>query len=80
MAKAKWQRANANVEKQDEMDVDGLKATDGATTTKRAREVEKDNEHDGDDWDELAREERMVKKVKKGEISQKQFDAEFGDL
>ncbi|KAF8076413.1 DEAD-domain-containing protein [Lyophyllum atratum] len=35
-------------------------------------------EDDGDDWDELAREERMAKKVKKGDIKQKAFDAEFG--
>lgn len=38
------------------------------------------NEVDGDDWAELAREERMAKKVKRGDISQKVFDAEFGDL
>jgi ATP-dependent RNA helicase DDX55/SPB4 len=35
---------------------------------------------DGSDWEELAREERMAKKVKRGEVSQKAFDAEFGDL
>ncbi|PFH52747.1 hypothetical protein AMATHDRAFT_73879 [Amanita thiersii Skay4041] len=40
-----------------------------------------DNDSNGDDdWEELAREERMAKKVKRGEISQKDFDAEFGDL
>ena len=42
------------------------------------------NEHyaelDEDDWTELAQEERMAKKVKRGHISQKMFDAEFGDL
>ena len=41
---------------------------------------EYDAELDGDDWTELAREERMAKKVKRGDISQKMFDAEFGDL
>jgi ATP-dependent RNA helicase DDX55/SPB4 len=39
-----------------------------------------DKEDDEDDWDELAREERMAKKVRKGDIDQKTFDAEFGDL
>jgi ATP-dependent RNA helicase DDX55/SPB4 len=34
----------------------------------------------GDDWAELAREERMAKKVKRGDISQKTFDEEFVDL
>lgn len=33
-----------------------------------------------DDWDELAREERMAKKVKRGDVSQSQFDVEFADL
>lgn len=36
------------------------------------------DEVDGeDDWDELAREERMAKKVKRGHVSQNEFDAEF---
>jgi len=33
-----------------------------------------------DDWDELAREERIAKKLRKGTVSQKEFDEEFGDL
>ena len=41
--------------------------------------MEADDEGEGneDDWEELAREERMAKKVKKGEIAQLEFDAEF---
>lgn len=35
---------------------------------------------EGNDWDELAREERMAKRVKKGHLSQTEFDAEFGEL
>ena len=35
---------------------------------------------EGDDWDELVREERMAKRVKKGQVSQSEFDAEFADL
>jgi ATP-dependent RNA helicase DDX55/SPB4 len=47
----------------------------------RKRVHSEDNtELDGGDWTELAREERMAKKVKRGDISQKMFDAEFGDL
>ena len=34
----------------------------------------------GDDWDELAREERMAKKVRRGNISQGAFDEQFADL
>lgn len=33
-----------------------------------------------DDWDELAKEERMAKKLRKGEISQRDFDVAFTDL
>ncbi|KAJ7590983.1 DEAD-domain-containing protein [Mycena floridula] len=37
-------------------------------------------ESDGEDWDEMAREERLAKKVKRGDVSQAVFDGEFGDL
>ncbi|KAF8621632.1 hypothetical protein AX15_007650 [Amanita polypyramis BW_CC] len=33
-----------------------------------------------DTWEELAKEERMAKKVKRGEITQKEFDTQFTDL
>lgn len=55
--------------------------TEGEATepgTKRARGADEGSE-DGD-WAELAREERMAKKVKRGGVSQATFDAEFGDL
>ncbi|KAJ7063581.1 DEAD-domain-containing protein [Mycena amicta] len=35
---------------------------------------------DGDDWEELAREERMAKKMKKGQVSRIEFDSEFGQV
>ncbi|KAJ7184388.1 DEAD-domain-containing protein [Mycena filopes] len=35
---------------------------------------------EGDDWEEIAREERMAKKMRKGDVSQKAFDAEFADF
>ncbi|KAI0362347.1 DEAD-domain-containing protein [Trametes cingulata] len=41
---------------------------------------EDDSADEGDDWAELAREERMAKRVKKGHLSQSEFDAEFADL
>ena len=47
---------------------------------KRGREEGDEGEDEGgdeDDWEELAREERMAKKVKKGEITQLEFDTEF---
>ena len=46
-------------------------------------EDEKDNEDgedEGDAWDELAREERMAKKLKRGNITQSDFDMEFSEL
>jgi ATP-dependent RNA helicase DDX55/SPB4 len=39
-----------------------------------------DDADEGDDWDELAREERMAKKVRKGNITQGTFDEQFTDL
>jgi len=39
-----------------------------------------DTRDDEDDWDELAEEERLAKKVRKGTTTQQVFDAEFGDL
>ena len=38
---------------------------------------EDEDEDEEDDWAELAREERMAKKAKKGEITQVEFDSEF---
>lgn len=48
-----------------------------AVPRKRGLEVDDEDEEDEDDWAELAREERMAKKVKKGEITQLEFDGEF---
>lgn len=69
--KAKWLKSQAAVQEEP------------TTTGKRQREeVEEasgvDNEED--DWDSLAREEKMAKRLRKGDISQKAFDAEFTDL
>lgn len=49
----------------------------GALQTSKAKPEE---DGGGDDWDELAREERLAKKLRKGAVSQKEFDQEFGDL
>ncbi|EPT06063.1 hypothetical protein FOMPIDRAFT_1034044 [Fomitopsis schrenkii] len=46
----------------------------------RAASDEVDEDAMEDDWGELAREERMAKKVKKGLVSQDAFDGEFGEL
>jgi ATP-dependent RNA helicase DDX55/SPB4 len=57
-----------------------LKAN-GETSTVGAKELpQKDSDAgDEDDWEDLAREERMAKKLKRGEIDQDAFDAEFGE-
>ncbi|EAU84793.2 ATP-dependent rRNA helicase spb4 [Coprinopsis cinerea okayama7 len=70
IAKRKWLKAQ-----------DSSAAAAGAKRPREGGDASDDGgDGDGDDWDELAREERMAKKVKKGEIPQKVFDAEFGDL
>ena len=48
-----------------------------AVPQKRVLEADDEDEDEEDDWAELAREERMAKKAKKGEITQVEFDAEF---
>lgn len=53
-------------------------ATLGAKRERQGESTHSDDEED--DWDELAREERMAKKLKKGEVSQREFDVEFADL
>lgn len=66
--KKEWQKAQTQV--QDTADDDDKK---------RARE-DSGSDEGADDWDELAREERMAKKLKRGDISQKDFDQQFTDL
>lgn len=46
---------------------------------KRSRDQGSEGD-DADDWEELAKEERMAKKLKRGEISQSDFDSQFADL
>lgn len=45
---------------------------------KRGRIPTDDDE--GDDWHELAKEERMAKKVRRGNVTQGAFDVQFADL
>jgi len=37
-----------------------------------------DDHTDADDWEDLACEEKLAKRVRKGKVSQQEFDAEFG--
>ncbi|KAG6916097.1 hypothetical protein DXG01_008424 [Tephrocybe rancida] len=69
--KKKWLRAQAQA---------AVAPAPSETSLKRSRQDGdgSDSDDDRDDWDELAREERIAKKVKKGDIKQKAFDAEFG--
>ncbi len=43
-------------------------------------ETGNEREQDSDDWAEIVREEKMAKRLRKGNISQKEFDTEFGSL
>ncbi|KAH9945937.1 DEAD-domain-containing protein [Epithele typhae] len=47
---------------------------------KRGEGVPPSGSDEGDDWEDLAREERAAKRVKQGHLSQTEFDAEFADL
>lgn len=51
-----------------------------ASSSKRSRSPDEPSDGEEDDWAELAKEERMAKKLKRGDISQHEFDREFGDL
>jgi len=55
-------------------------ATPDNTSNKRLHSELIDRKSDEDDWDDLAKEERMAKKLRKGEISQQDFDTTFADL
>jgi len=57
-------------------------ASNTTDTLKREREVPTDGgeEISAEDWNEILREERMAKRVRRGDISQEAFDAEFGNL
>lgn len=61
--KRKWLKANADA---------------GKTAISSADKQDSGADDDGeDDWADLAKEERMAKKVRQGGISQAVFDAEF---
>lgn len=66
--KKAWQKANQAATK-----------ADAESANAKRKQTDDDNDSE-DDWDELAREERMAKKVKKGEVDSKAFDQEFADL
>ncbi|KAF8138261.1 DEAD-domain-containing protein [Boletus edulis] len=56
-------------------------ANHSATVPVKSQSTEdSQDDEDEDDWDELVKEERLAKKVRKGTTTQQVFDAEFGDL
>ncbi|KZP17270.1 DEAD-domain-containing protein [Athelia psychrophila] len=55
-------------------------AIGGEQPLKHARTPDDDGDDEMGDWAELAREERMAKKVRKGDVTQRVFDAQFADL
>ncbi|KAG5350176.1 hypothetical protein C0989_012384 [Termitomyces sp. Mn162] len=72
LRKKKWLQSQARARVASEL-------PDGSSLKRGREDEESVNSHgNGDEWDELAREERMAKKVKKGVINQRAFDAEFG--
>lgn len=50
------------------------------TSENKSLEVAVMDMSDENDWDDLAKEERMVKKLRRGKISQQEFDTAFADL
>lgn len=69
--------------KSQQLEAANVEGESAVSSLKRSRD-EDDNDDkdddDADDWAELAREEKMAKKVRRGEVTQKVFDAEFNDL
>ena len=55
-------------------------ATGSGGNIKRPLAAASDSANDEDDWEELAKEERMAKKVKRGDLSQRDFDLEFANI
>ena len=66
--KRKWLKEQTDVTVAEENQISAKRARDGV------------DDDDDDDWAELAREEKMAKRVRKGGLSEKDFDAQFGDL
>ncbi|PPQ77748.1 hypothetical protein CVT25_011183 [Psilocybe cyanescens] len=70
--KKKWQKTQ---------EAASVKAVEEQVTGKRQREEASNTAGDNsDDWAELAREEKMAKRLRQGVVSQKEFDAEFANL
>lgn len=62
-----------------------LKTQVASSSTTQAGKKTDEGDGDGEDesngdWEELAREERMAKKVRRGQVTQKEFDQAFGGL
>lgn len=71
--KKKWLKAQTATE--------SGKDSEAPSASKRGRDDDAvPSGNDEDDWEELAREERMAKKLKKGDVSQRDFDMEFAEL
>ncbi|KAF9485333.1 DEAD-domain-containing protein [Pholiota conissans] len=70
--KAKWLKSQALVEAPLPME--------HATGKRQREDIGENIQDDDEEWDELAREEKMAKRLRRGDISQSDFDAEFGDL
>lgn len=58
----------------------GIATPENATSKRPHSEMANSGSNDEDDWDELAKEERMAKKLRQGKISQREFDVAFADL
>jgi len=57
-----------------------LQQQESSNTDNKRQASEMDPDDDQDDWAEFAREEKLAKRVRKGIVSQEEFDVEFGDL
>lgn len=78
-AKKRWLKTQGETQGESG-EAEAPKDTNGQKDRKRAREEDAEDSNADDDWSEMAREEKMAKKVRRGEVSKKAFNAEFGDL
>lgn len=73
----KERKKEVRVKKRQWVKAQAMSSTD---TPGKEETLKRSQDEDGDDWDELAREERMMKKVKRGQVVSGEFNQDFREL
>lgn len=78
--KREWQKAQQLVLSKDVDSGTPKKTALETSATVGSKRMEREEADEDGDWEELAREERLAKKVKRGAVDSKAFDEEFSSL